>query len=104
MQKSKLLYQTALSKARRGGESYMLAFMSLFSVELGQNEPLETTEGSSGWKGDLKSQHCCRENCLSKLFGSGLISIYMVPLGETNQYSPGTSMHRLSQHSQSFFK
>lgn len=88
----------------------MLAFMSFSSAELGQNEPLGTSErrvgmwGSGGWEGDLKSQHCCRESCLFKLLGNGLISIYIVPLGETNQYSPGTNVHRLSQNSWSLLR
>ena len=70
----------------------MLAFTSFSSAELGQNEPWETAEekggmwGSGGWEGDLKSQHSCRESCLFKLLGNGLISIYIVPLGEKNLY------------------
>lgn len=70
----------------------MFAFRSFSSAELGQNEPLEMAEekggmwGSGGWEGDLKSHHGFRESYLFKLLGSGLISIYTVPLGETSQY------------------
>lgn len=55
-------------------------------MSLGRLEQKGGMWGSGGWEGDLKSQHCCRESCLFKLLGNGLISIYIVPLGETNRY------------------
>lgn len=73
----------------------MLAFMSFSLAGWGRMCPWRLQE--EGWDvknwwlgGRPETQHCCREHCLSKLFGSGLISTYIVLLGETNQHSPGT--------------
>lgn len=90
------------------GSEPCASFPSFSSAELGRMRPQRLQKGrvgggEEGGKRDLKSQHCCRKSCLFKLFSNGLIFLYIVPLGQTNQHwkLARRPAQRLSQNSRS---